>query len=201
MSLLGILGRGFGSLGSGPVVPPAVVYDPERSRATQDQLLRQIVRRLRALIRGFTEATCFVADQEQPEIWPSGNVVCTVCVAPGKFPEAFFAGGGTSTLCEVASVKVSVWVRCKLDSPGKSESWVVGRDKGLLSYFKPSVLRALLCEDKNGDVHPWEPCDEDGTKILRNQLAPIACTAPTPTADGEFLGITLSFDTTFDWKL
>lgn len=201
MSLLGLLGRGFGSLGSGSVVPPPVIYDPERCRATQDQLLRQVVRRLRSQVRGFTEGNCFVTDQEQPEMWPSGNVVCTVCASAGRFPEAFFAGGGTSTLCEMATIKVSVWARGKLDSPGKSEVSLVGREKGLLSCWKPGVLRALLCEEKNGEVHPWEPCDENGVKILRNQLAPMSCTAPTPTADGEFLGITLSFETTFDWKL
>lgn len=198
MSLLGILGAGFGS-----AEEPAVlsVLPDLRDRATQDQLLQQFARRLRSQIKGFSESNCVVTDQEQPEQWPGGNVVCTVCASPGRFPEAFYAGGGTSTLCEVASVKVSVYVRCKLDKPSSAEAWIIGKDKGLVSRFKPAVLRAVLCEEKNDQVGPWEPCDEDGVKLLRNQLSPISCSAPTPTGDGQFLGITLAFDTTFDWRL
>jgi hypothetical protein len=199
MSLIGILGAGFG-VAEEPT-PPTVVLADMRDRATQDQLLYQTVRRLRSQIKGFSESNCIVTDQEQPEQWPSGNIVCTVCVAPGRFPEALFAGGGTSTLTEVAALKVSVYARCKLDKPPAAEAWIIGSDKGLVSKYKPAVLRALLCEEKNGEVEPWEPCDADGVKLLRNQLSPISCTAPTPTANGDFLGITLAFDTTFDWKL
>jgi hypothetical protein len=172
-----------------------------RDRATQDEIFSQTVRRLRSQVKGLNESNCIVTDQEQPPTWPSGSVVCTVCSGPGKFPEALYAGGGISTLCEVASLKVSIWVRCKLDKPPTAEAPLLGSDKGLISKYKPAILRALLSDEKNGAAVPWEPCDEDGVKLLRNQLSPISCTAPTPTSDGEFLGITLAFDTTFDWRL
>lgn len=199
MSILGILGAGFGVTEDSQRT--AVVLPDDRDRATQDELLRQTVRRLRNQVKGLSESNCLVTDQEQPASWPSGPLACTVCVAPGRFPESLFAGGGISTLCELAALKVSVYVRCKLDKPPAAEAVISGTDKGLIAKFKPAILKALLCEDKNGKVGPWEPCDENGVKLLRNQLSPISCTAPTPTADGEFLGITISFDTTFDWRL
>src|SRR5688572_30768664 len=121
MSLIGILGCGFG------VVAPTTVPDVGsdlRDRATQEELLRQTARRLRGQVRGFSDANCIVTDQEQPESWASGNVVCTVCAAAGKFPEAFYAGGGVATLCEVTTLKGSVFVRCKLDKPPTAEAWL-----------------------------------------------------------------------------
>jgi len=206
MGLLGLLGRGFGFVAT-PETPPAptsALYSLTsdfRTGGTQAEILRQVVARLREKIAEFTESTCFVSDQEIPVSWPSGSICCTVSTGPAQYPPEFFTGGGRNQITKDSTLKVAVYVRSKLDHSPHTEAAIVGADKGIVSRFEPLILKTLLCDERDGLPVPWEPCNKDGSKILRNQLSPSGSTPPTPVPQGDFLGMTISFDLTFDWLL
>ncbi len=170
-------------------------------RATQDDILRRIVDRLRAKIPEYADTVCFLCDQPQPVSWPDGPLCCVVSVSDGRFPEQFTTGGGASTLCKQITLEVTAWVRCVLDNV-PSLDLVFLEEHGLWSTWEPAILRALLLEtDSTGRADAWMPTDRYGAGLLRNQIAPLRTSAARPDATGQWMGLTISFGLDFDWRL
>lgn len=168
------------------------------NRATQQEILTAVVARLRECIPEYTDLTCFVSDHPTPVSFPAGPICCTVTLGAGTFPERMFAGGGQLTLCEQTTLLVSPYVRSKLDKPAQTTQIMLNEEKGLITRFKPAILKALL---QDGASLPWQPLDSTGQRLLRSDLAPANCSAPAPDATGEFMGMIMSFAVEFDWRL
>lgn len=171
------------------------------NRATQQEILEAVVTRLRACVPEYTDLTCFVSDHPTPVSFPAGPVCCTVSLGSGTFPEPFFAGGGHLTLCEQTTLLVAPYVRSKLDKPAQTTQIMLNETKGLVSRFKPAILKALLVDDSSGTRVTWQPLDTTGNRLLRSNLAPANCSAAAPDASGEFMGMILAFSVEFDWRL
>jgi len=170
-------------------------------RGTQDDILTRITDRIRVKVPELAGDACFLCDQPQPSVWPIGDVCCTVSIGPARYPEPFYVGGGPSTLAKSMTVDVTVWIRCQLDSVPSCESVLVN-DHGLWSYWEPVILRALLVEtDSAGAAQAWMPTGRDGVGLLRNYMSPSSVSAPRPDQTGQYVGMTISFNVEFDWRL
>lgn len=167
-----------------------------RNQATQDQIHAAIVARLIDRIPEFSAATCFVSDEPYPGHAPPKSIFCTVSPSDGVFPDGFFAGGGTLTLTEQTEILVSVFSDVRLGESGHAASKIFHARHGLVAYYKPKILRALLLD--------WEPTF-DANELLRDMLSPVRCLGPrefnAPGADQPWLQMTLSFSVSFDWDL
>lgn len=172
-----------------------------RTRTTKDTLLHAIVDRLIDCIPSLGAWDCLVCDQSEPPCWPTGVACVVVSAGDGDFPEAFTTGGGAATLCEQLAIDITPWIQCSLDSPPDRTAALFGAH-GLLSYWHPAILRALLItESATGDAIAWDPVDRSGHRILRSQLAITQCAAPRADASGQWLGAPVTVATEYDWQL
>lgn len=175
---------------------------PTFDRSTQQQVVEAVLHRLRAKIPECTLTTCFLCDQPQPVVWPSGSHCVVLSVSDGRFPEPFQAGGAYSTICEQFSVDLTIWVQTSLDKPGSFQVALLDPDCGLISYWKPALISAVLLDtDENGNPCAWTFVDEDGYGIWRNMPAVLSASRPMNDASGRWLGMTISFGFDIDWRL
>lgn len=177
---------------------------------TELDLLTQIQARLREKVP-FTVPQCFICDTQVPEIFPPSGPICTISVGQSNFDGELFDGGGFNQLTQHTPVYVTVLVRSALDHPPAIETALLDPSGGLLMRYKPRILRALLADcdaaqHNRGPTVPWSP-EHDGEPILRDWIKPVSCSAPLYMQQGEgrggarFLGITLTFRCSFDWRL
>lgn len=177
---------------------------------TELELLGQIQDRLREKVP-FTIPQCFICDTQVPEIFPPSGPICTISVGQSNFDPELFDGGGFNQLCQHTPVYVTVLVRSALDHPPAIETALLDPSGGLLMRYKPRILRALLAEcdaaqHDRGPTVPWSP-EYEGEPILRDWIKPVSCSAPLYMQQGEgrggvrFLGVTLTFRCSFDWRL
>jgi len=176
---------------------------------TELDLLTQIQDRLREKVP-FTVPQCFLCDLAVPEIFPPTDPICTISVGASNFDPELFDGGGFNQLCQHTPIYVTVLCRSTLDHPPAIETALLDPNRGLLMRYKPRILRALLADcdaarHDQGPTVPWSP-EHDGEPILRDWIKPMSCSQPTymQTSDrggARFLGITLTFRCSFDWRL
>lgn len=170
-------------------------------RATQLSILEAITQRLRQRVPDLSEVNTFVSDQRQPVKFPSDRLCCTITPGPGRFDEALWAGGGQSQICETLDVLVTLWLQNRLDAIPRATNALLG-ERGILSWYKPHLLRALLLEDLgNGSIDAWMPVGQDGMGLLRNYLRPVSCSSPMPEQTQSWIGMTLTLEASFDWML
>jgi hypothetical protein len=169
-------------------------------RATQAEIMLAIVQRLRERVDGLTDSTCFISDQRMPVSWPAGHLACTVVAGEGEVDDAMWTGGGYSTICEHLQIQITIWLRCMLDQIPRAEASLAG-EEGMLSRFKPQLIRALLLEKYGGRIENWMPAGSDGLGLLRNPLQLLRCGAPLPDSEQKYLGMTLFFRASFDWRV
>lgn len=170
-------------------------------RATQREILEAMVGRLRASVPDFTEATCFLSDQPTPVTWPTGgDVIAVVSLGAGLFPEAFYGGGGISTLCKSVELQVTIWVPTLRDAAPSFE-YALTNEHGLYSRWEAEVLRALLVDVVDGKPQVWQPKGADGKGLLRNSLQPRSTTGARMDQTQTWMGMTISFQMDFDWRL
>lgn len=179
---------------------------PATTADTQDSpLLAAVVDRLRTRVKGLTQANCFATDQPVPPdaYFSQGDVACTVCLLDGTFDEQLWNGGGPNQLRETPRLGVTILRRTNIDQPPRLTSGLQDSSKGILKVWKLELLRALLVEDAAADVLvPWQPVDDEGLPILRGMgLLPRRSEGPRPLVGGEWLGLTLWFEVSFDWDL
>jgi len=180
---------------------------------TEFDLLTEIQNRLREKVP-FSESQCFLCDAPVPMMFPVKDPCCTISVGASQFDPEYWSGGGFNQLTQHTPVLVTVLCRSTLDHPPRVETALLDPGRGLLMRYKPKILRALLanCDgdssDSDGPMPPWSP-KYQGEPILRDYVQPISCSAPVYMAQGEdagrggayFLGITLTFRCSFDWRL
>ncbi|QDU97536.1 hypothetical protein [Lignipirellula cremea] len=156
-------------------------------------VLEAIVDRLIEKVDEWTLSTCFFSDAPGVGPAPPGDLFCTVSPGESVFSD-LFAGGGIETLHERGSVVVSVFSRLQLDGDGRAQARWFDARRGLLSRYKPRVLKALLVD--------WEP-QSAGQRLLRDPLYPVASSAPERMTDGDvsFVRLSLTFGMSFDWTL
>lgn len=172
-----------------------------RTRTTKDTLLHAIADRLVDRISSLGAWGCLVCDQSEPPRWPTGVACVVVSAGAGEFPEAFTTGGGAATLCEQLTVDITPWIQCSLDAPPDRDVALFG-DNGLLSYWHPAILRALLITESDaGNPIAWDPVDQFGNQILRSQLAIMQCAAPGADASQQWLGAPITVSMEYDWQL
>lgn len=175
---------------------------PIRLNGTEEDLLLAVQDRLRDKVQGLNEANCFVCDVEIPEgdLMQFSDLVCTVCAGNARFPQGFFAGGGTEQLNQQFDIAVTLLRRSKLDRPHEVRAAWFDKSRGLISVYKRQILTALLIDRSSGTTKPWEPMS-GGNYMLRDQLSPSACTGPRQVNGIDFAGFTLTFSASFDWRL
>ena len=172
-----------------------------RTTATQQQILEVIRARLIKTVPEWTEDTCFLSDHPAPLRVPAGDTFCTITPGDGQFPEAFFAGGGTITLNESTELMTTIYTMERLDESDRFHSVMLGKERGLISYFKQRVLRSLLISDDG--TTQWEPT-LGGNELLRNMLRPLRCTAPQSVDSVDqirFVQLSITWEIDFDWSL
>lgn len=161
----------------------------------------------------YSETQCFVTDEPVPLIWPSKGPWCTVCLGDQQFDPELYSGGGMGQLCQHTPVLVTAFIQSGLDHPPRLPVAMLDPKAGILTEYKPKILRALLSEcDGKSDypdlVVPWVP-KSGGQSICRDGVVPVSCSRPTYMVQGEtngrqginILGITLTFRCSFDWSL
>lgn len=169
-------------------------------------VLEAISDRLIDAIGFLNEDNCYLTDQPVPATMPGGRSIVTVSMGGGTFPHEYFAGGGIETLTEDGSIIITAIVTNRNDRPGRRGRRVGvkplskrnepdGNDTPTLLEHKRAILRALLVE--------WEPQNDSGLLLLRDQLAARSSTAPSDVRIGETMGtaLQLQFSAPFDWDL
>lgn len=175
-----------------------------RKYATQMEVLTSIRERLIAKVPAYTSANCFVLDQPIPTDFPIGRECCTIAPGNGAFVEAMFAGAGFSTLTENATTVVTPLVRQVRDKPREATQALLSQDDGLLER-KWEILRALLEGDFDLSILDVgnESRPENTRYLLREQLSIRNAEPPGFTQVGQYqmMGMSMTFNTPFDWGL
>lgn len=170
-------------------------------RATKQQLVEAIHNRLISRIDRLTAWNCLISERRQPATWPTDTVCVIFRLQNGRFPPNYMAGGGLLTPCEQLSMDITVWLRQWTQSTPNWEMALLGHE-GLISYWKPAVLRALLVtEAADGTMIPWQPVDAHGDRLWRNPLVPTQSSAPVVDGENSWLGLTITFTCDYDWWL
>jgi len=92
--------------------------------------------------------------------------------------------------------------RSKLDQPPQAENALLNETFGILTRFKPEILRAILVDDPTADILvPWVPVDDDGMSYLRDGIEPTRSQGPGQVPGRDWIGLSLHFSVTFDWNL
>ena len=179
---------------------------------TEYDLLTEVQTRLREKVP-FSESQCFITDAPVPIIFPGPGPFCTISIGDSTFDEEYYSGGGMQQLTQHTPLLITLLLRSTLDHPPRIENALLDPGRGALAKYKPRVLRALLadCDGESSDSDqtvPWSP-KYLGEPILRDYMVPVRCSAPTYMVQGEdggrggayFLGLTLTFRCSFDWRL
>lgn len=173
----------------------------DRSRGTQERILYRVITRLRESVDVLSEGNCFLSDQPIPPFWPQSAIVCTVSAGDGHYNEGMFLGSGHEQLCEEFPLTIGIFVLTGgLDTPGRNTAVMLGPDTGLITVYKPKILRALLVQKVGDEFVAWEACDNHGVPMAK-EFRPTRCSRPQPTDDGSRLGIQIDFAVSFDWEL
>lgn len=171
---------------------------------TADRLLTDVRNRLAEKIPEFTRGTLLITDEPVPPdaYFPKGKIACTVCLLDGGFDRGIWHGAGPNALTETSDLVVTILTRSKLDQPPQAEVALTNEKFGILTRFKPDLLRALLVDDPTADIlQPWVPGDDDGFSYLRNGIEPVRSQGPGQMPGRDWLGLSLHFSVTFDWNL
>lgn len=159
-------------------------------------ILEVIQRQLLEKLPGFTEETCFISDDPVPLTAPADTFI-TIWTGDTDFPEEYFSGGGTDQLTEAAPIVVTAYRRALADPPNVAQNVIADHEEGLLGYYKPALLRALLKDE-------WSPTF-DGAELLRDQLRPTGTNGPRSVpfeqSDGSYWGLGIAFALLWDWEL
>lgn len=152
--------------------------------AIRDRLINQIAK--------LNDSTCFLSLRPVPPQKPGSvhNEFVTICPMDSQFNESVFEGAGAAALEENAGVIVTIFSRIKLDRNEHATQALTNATRGLLSIWKPDVLAALTEHNLTDGV----------SEILDNLLMPRSCQSPD-TGDEGLIGLSIYFDTDFDWEL
>lgn len=170
---------------------------------TAYHLLTEVETRLRAEVDGFNEATCFICDDPVPpdSYFPTGGVVCTIALVDGEFNGGHYIGGGANVLTETCSLVVTPMLNIVLDQPPRAKAALLNDSKGILTRYKPRILRALLVDDINAAIlAPWFPV-KDAKPLTRGALLPTRSQGPRKLQGADWIGLSLYFEVEFDWDL
>lgn len=175
----------------------------QSDRATEYEIITAVLNRLHAKVPELNDHTCIFCDQPVPAFWPPGPLCCVVSPGGSSYPEAFYVGGGVSTLYQDSTLDVTVWLQRLLDRPTSLTEALLANQSGLIRRWKPEILRALLLEmDDSNEAYEWMPLNEDGKGLLRGMLAPRNASAiKIVDTDTPWVGLTISFGVEFDWRL
>ena len=170
---------------------------------TAYDLLTEVETRLRAEIEGFNEGTCFICDSPVPPdaYFPTGGVVCTIALVDGHFDQGNYVGGGANVLTETCSLVITPMVNIVLDQPSRARAALLNDGKGILTRYKPRILRALLVDDPDAaTLAPWFPV-KNGLPMTRGAMLPTRSDGPRQLQGADWLGLSLWFEVAFDWDL
>lgn len=170
---------------------------------TDFDLLRAVQARLCASVPKLAPGICMICDEPVPPgtYFPRGDLACTIALSDGTFDTEKYDGAGANQLCERKSLIVTVFTRSKLDQPPRAEFALLDEQRGILTCYKPAILRALLIHDPTAEtLEPWQPLRGEHP-ILRGALVPTRSQGPRQLLDDDWLGLSLFFDVEFDWEL
>lgn len=170
---------------------------------TAYHLLTEVETRLRAEVEGFNAGNCFICDSPVPpdSYFPTGGVVCTIALVDGQFSGGHFIGGAANVLTETCSLVITPMVNIKLDQPPRARVAMLDDSKGILTRYKPRILRAILVDDIDAAVlSSWFPV-KDGFPLTRGAILPRRSQGPVRLDGADWLGLSLYFEVEFDWDL
>jgi hypothetical protein len=177
----------------------------ESREGTPYDLLKAVESRLRERLEYLNAGNCFITDEPIPpnSYFPTGKLVCTICLLDGTFDGGFWVGGGPAQLTEHSNLVVTLCTRSKLDQPPRAEQALLNADFGILTKHKPRILQALLVDDPQATtLRPWVPLNADGNQFLLDAaLRPTRSRGPTQLTGGDWLGLELHFAVAYDWDL
>jgi hypothetical protein len=142
----------------------------------EEPLLAAFRARLIQKVPGLNLNNCRIGTSDQPAYFPC-DPFCVVSMGDVDFNGAAFVGG---TIQAETTVAVAVCIRNLKDLSLGIEPTLFDPVRGLLTFWRPAVTRALLSHDSCwgkacGDT-PWEPAS-GGNRILVDQLEPIRWSA------------------------
>lgn len=162
------------------------------AKTDQADVLTAIQARLKDQIPTLNDSTCFLTLRPvPPSIGSAGNEFVTICPMDSQFNEPVFDGAGEEALEENGGVIVTIFSRIRLDRNDRATQVLTNTTRGILKVLKKQVLAALT----NHDL-----LDTDGDSILDNPLMPRSCQAPD-TGEEDLIGLSIYFDTDFDWDI
>ncbi len=175
----------------------------KRRWATQSEILVAFRDRLRT-VDGLNDQTCFITDSPIPPMLPAGGGHCvTVSLGAGSFDQSLFSAGGHSVLNEDSQVVVTILAQTRIDRAPQAERALLADDRGLITRWKRSVLRALLVSDPTlgQSSQAWEPASGN-RPLCRDQIRPLSCSAPSDVPEwAGWTGLQIVFSASFDWEL
>jgi hypothetical protein len=175
------------------------------TEGTALELLTAVKNRLATLIPDFGRGALMITDEPVPPdaYFAQGKLACTLCLLDGTFDKRLWAGGGPMQLTETSDLVVTILTHPKLDQPPQAEVALLNDKFGILTRFKPDILRALLVADPAADLLiPWVPVDDDGQYFLRDGgLVPVRSQGPGQVPGRDWIGLSLHFAVQFDWNL
>ena len=161
---------------------------------TQDRVLQAVVARLRKELT-LDEASCYLTFSPlvPPTVQPGGDWYVNVSPGQSEFDEGMQIGGGQEQLMEDMLVRVTAFVRMRLDRAERDDRMLLEGVRGL-TQVKLKILKALVAHDL---VDP-----KLESNVFLRQLV-VAASADKPDYDEEkAIGWqTINFRVAFDWDL
>lgn len=176
---------------------------PPTIDGTDFDLLTAVKARLTEKVPKLTDGLCLICDEPLPpeSYYPRGDFAMTLALTDGTFDKSMYDAGGANQLCESKRLIATVLRRSNIDQPGRLEHAMLDEDRGILTRYKPFVLRAILVDDPAADIlAPWQPM-KNGKPILRGAIMPDISQGPRQVTGGGWLGLSLFFIVEFDWEL
>lgn len=164
---------------------------------TQAEILLAVVAKIQANVSAFeSEPTCFVSATTFPEVSVQDNLFCTVMPGDGQFDQGIVDGSGSTGVCEIFPLIVTIWSHIEVDQIERYQQGLVDDERGLLT-LKQQILQALAGRNVDGGTYNGAP-----SILLTEALMPTRSKVQMEQVTDEYYGgISVSFDAKFNWNL
>jgi len=148
----------------------------------------------------FSDVNVYVDDQPLPsnDRVPDFMHCISVCPSDGNFE-----GNAPCDIREAFGIDVTVMKRDPIDQPGRLDVAFVDDEHGLIRFFKPALMTALLIDQDptTGSRRRWMPTTADGLEMLAEDLKIVGFTSPKRVESWPMLAMTLHLNTTILWAI